>query len=39
MALGVERLASTLLGLPHIRMAMAFPKTTGGQCLLTEALS
>jgi aspartyl-tRNA synthetase len=39
MALGVERLASTLLGLPHIRMVMAFPKTTGGQCLLTEALS
>lgn len=39
MALGVERLVATLLGLPHIRQAMAFPKTTGGQCLLTEALS
>lgn len=39
MALGVERLVATLLGLPHIRTVMAFPKTTGGQCLLTEALS
>lgn len=39
MALGVERLLATLLGLPHIRAVMAFPKTTGGQCLLTEALS
>ena len=39
MALGVERLLATLLGLPHIRAVMAFPKTAGGQCLLTEALS
>lgn len=39
MALGVERLLACLLGLPHIRPTMAFPKTAGGQCLLTQALS
>ena len=39
MALGVERLLATLLGLPHIRAVMAFPKTSGGQCLLTQALA
>ena len=39
MALGVERLLACLLGLPHIRSTMAFPKTAGGQCLLTQALS
>jgi aspartyl-tRNA synthetase len=39
MALGVERLAATLLELPHIRTVIAFPKTTGGQCLLTQALA
>ncbi len=39
MALGVERLVATLLNLPHIRAAMAFPKTSGGQCLLTGALA
>lgn len=39
MALGVERLCCVLLGLPHIRAVMAFPKTSSGQCLLTHALS
>lgn len=39
MALGVERLCCVLLGLPHIRTVMAFPKTTSGQCPLTQALS
>ena len=39
MALGVERLCCVLLGLPHIRAVMAFPKTTSGQCPLTQALS
>lgn len=39
MALGVERLCCVLLGLPHIRAVMAFPKTTSGQCLLTHALT
>ena len=38
MALGVERLCCVLLGLPHIRAVMAFPKTASGQCLLTQAL-
>jgi len=39
MALGVERLMATLIRAPSIREVMAFPKSTGGQCLLTEALS
>lgn len=38
MALGVERLVAALLGEPNIRSVMAFPKTVGGQCLLTLAL-
>lgn len=39
MALGVERLVATLTHAPSIRSVMAFPKTTGGQCPLTHALS
>ena len=38
MALGVERLVASLVGAVHIREVMAFPKTTGGQCLFTQAL-
>jgi aspartyl-tRNA synthetase len=39
MALGVERLVAILTGAKTIREVMAFPKTTGGQCLLTGALA
>jgi aspartyl-tRNA synthetase len=39
MALGVERLVAILTGATTIREVMAFPKTTGGQCLLTGALA